>query len=133
MARPTEYSQDIIVKGEEYLNSLPPDEVVHSIEGLALYLNIHRSTVYTWKDEEGKEEFSDIVERVLSKQSKSLVNKGLSGDFTPQIAKVMMTKHGYREGVDHTTNDKDLPFAPGVVEKRASDILTPHESTATKG
>ena len=35
---------------------------------------------------------------------------GLQGSYNPTIAKVLLTKHGYREGTDITTNDKDLPM-----------------------
>ena len=45
----------------------------------------------------------------MSKQADRLLNNGLSGNYNPTIAKVMLTKHGYREGIDNTTNDKDLP------------------------
>ena len=29
-----------------------------------------------------------------------LINKGLSGDHNPTIAKVLLTEHGYREGTE---------------------------------
>lgn len=66
------------------------------IEGLALYLGINRDTVYDWQ---GKyPEFSDIVKQILAEQAKRLVHGGLSGEYNPLIAKVLLTKHGYREG-----------------------------------
>lgn len=122
--RPTEYSQEILDKAKDYRDNLPEDEVVHSIEGLALHINLNRSTIYDWRSQEGKVEFSNIVEAILEKQGKTLVNKGLSGVFNSSISKVMLTKHGYREGQDITTNERDITFAPGIVEKRADDILS---------
>lgn len=109
MARPTDYTPEILEKAREYLDNLPEDEAVHSIEGLADYIDMHRSTMYAWETEEGKEEFSDILEQVRRKQAKALVTGGLNQTFQPTITKVMLTKHGYREGIDQTTNDKDIP------------------------
>jgi intein/homing endonuclease len=105
MARPTDYNEEILEKARGYLAQLPEDEVIHSIEGLAEAIGIVRSTIYKWRDEEGKEEFSDILEEILAKQGKVLVNKGLNGDFNSPITKVMLTKHGYREGKELTGKD----------------------------
>lgn len=77
-----------------------------SIEGLAYFLGVHRDTLYEWEKEYPI--FSDILNRLRSKQADELINKGLSGDYNPTIVKVLLTKHGYREGIDQTTNDKDL-------------------------
>ena len=110
MARPSEYNDQILVKAREYLDNLPEDEVVHSIEGLADALGITRPTIYDWISQADKEEFSYIVEKVRQSQGKKLVNKGLSGDFNSKIAAVMLSKHGYREGHELTGKDgKDLP------------------------
>ncbi|HEY3385795.1 MAG TPA: terminase small subunit [Saprospiraceae bacterium] len=121
--RPTDYSDDIIVKANEYLNSCKDDleNVVSqesdkytmykqvlkvklpSIEGLALYIGIHRSTVYDWQKK--YIEFSDIIERLLQQQAEALVNNGLSGNYNPTIAKVLLTKHGYtdKQEIDQKT------------------------------
>lgn len=130
--RPTSYSPGLLDKANEYLDKLPEDEVIPSIEGLALFIGITRTTVYDWRKDEEKADFSYIVEEVLAKQARSLLNNGLNGKFSPAITKVILTKHGYREGVDHTTNEKDITFAPGVIEKRADDILSPNGQGETK-
>ena len=126
--RPTDYSQEILdntlkyielsedkeekqlsglsVKGTElykthYKVNLP------TIEGLAYYLKVNRDTIYEWCKKH--KEFSDIIESLKAKQAQELISKGLSGDYNPTIAKVLLTKHGYREGIDQTTNYKDIP------------------------
>lgn len=114
MARPTDYSDEIVKKAKAYLGMFDivdeeQQEVIPTIEGLALFLGISRTTVYAWQKEAGKEEFSYIVEDILAKQAQMLISKGLLSQYAPTIAKVMLTKHGYREGIDQTTNDKDLP------------------------
>jgi hypothetical protein len=107
--RPTDYNETILELAKEYVNNLPEDEVLHSVVGLADYIGIARSTLYEWQKHPDRKEFSDIVDMVLSKQEKALINKGLNNEINPSITKVMMTKHGWREGIDNTTNDKDLP------------------------
>jgi hypothetical protein len=107
--RPTLYNDEIVAKAQAYLDNLPADEVVHSIEGVAIAMGITRETVYQWEDEEGKEIFSDIVKQVRLHQARTLVNSGLKGDFNSKIAAVMLSKHGYREGHDVTTDGKALP------------------------
>lgn len=100
--RPTDYGPDIIAKAIEYRDNLPKDEVMHSVEGLAIYIGIARSTVYEWVKDDAKKEFSDIFEDVLSRQGRTLINNGVSGKFNSTITKVMLTKHGYREGIEQS-------------------------------
>lgn len=165
MARPTDYSEEILTKAQEYIDSCEDEEEqqlsglsakgtelyknklrvkLPTIEGLSIALGVSRETVYAWEKEGNavdettgqrgeKSAFSDIIGILRAKQGEALINKGLSGDYNPTIAKVLLTKHGYREGVDHTTNDKDLPPPAGVVEKRVDAILKPHESATTQG
>lgn len=120
--RPTIYNEEILTKTKEYIDSctdiivdvsIDPNKPIYktkvnipTIEGLAYHLGINKDTIYTWRKE--KSEFSDLIEELLAKQAKELVNKGLSGDYNSTIAKVLLTKHGYREGIDATTDDKPI-------------------------
>lgn len=126
--RPPTYSEEIVLKAREYLDSCIDEEkqvVKQSSEkyemfdnklkvkiptkgGLAVYLGVSRETLYAWAKE--YEEFSDIMEQMGAIQEERLINNGLSGDYNSTISKVLLTKHGYREGIDQTTNDKDLPI-----------------------
>lgn len=116
--RPTEYSEEMLEAARKYLAIKMPskelDEVVHSVEGLADYIDIARSTVYEWRIDPDKKTFSDIVERILRKQAKSLLNNGLGGRFNASITKLMATKHGYRDSVENLT--VTVPIDP---EKKA--------------
>lgn len=128
--RPSLYSEEILVKAREYIDSCEDENVqmvkqvnekkgyelfenkvkvkLPTIEGLALHLQINKTTVYEWR--KVYEEFTNLIEELLQKQANALINNGLSGDYNSTIAKVLLTKHGYREGQDITTNDKDLPI-----------------------
>jgi hypothetical protein len=143
--RPVEYTEEILTKANEYLSNCT-DEVIEyhktrgeksdsyerlvnvkipTIEGLAVHLHIARDTVYDWEKKYPK--FSYILEDLRSEQANRLLNNGLSGTYNSTIAKVLLTKHGYREGIDQTTNDKDLP-TPIVHVSRDHSI--PQDSSA---
>ncbi len=135
--RPTDYNEEILTKAREYIESCEDDEIQQTIGmsakgtelfkvkkivnlptkgGLARHLDVSRETLYAWAKE--KPEFSDIMEQLGALQEERLINNGLSGDYNPTIAKVLLTKHGYREGIDATTNDKDIVL-PNDVKAQA--------------
>jgi hypothetical protein len=127
IGRPIEYSEEIGRKSIKYLEMCNDQHTefhrtrsdgsnsferivnvkIPTIEGLALSIDISRDTVYDWKSK--YPEFSYIIDKLMAIQADRLLNNGLSGTYNPTIAKVLLTKHGYREGVDNTTNGKDLP------------------------
>lgn len=107
--RPSKLTDELIAKAEEYIYDFRANEdVVPSVAGLACYLEISRSSLYNYKDENAR--FLDIVERVELLQEKMLVNGGLKGDFNSTIAKLMMTKHGYsdRQEIDNKSSDNSM-------------------------
>lgn len=121
--RPTDYNEDTVGKAEAYLqqcideeytriksegnNSVSYDNLVKvklpSIEGLALYLDITKDTVYEWKAR--YPQFSDVVNKILQEQAQRLINGGLSGTYNASIAKLILTKHGYRDAQEVTGRD----------------------------
>lgn len=129
--RPTSYSDEMLQKTKEYILACEEEHEVRyrptltkdgkvidepyihynpkipTIEGLAYELKVNKTTIYEWENK--FEEFSNVIDELRNKQASQLVNKGLSGQYNSTIAKVLLTKHGYREGADLTTNDKDLP------------------------
>lgn len=124
MARPTDYSEEILKKVKAYLE-LTQDEVLESgklkvnlpsIEGLASFINVNRDTIYEWC--KVHKEFSDNIENLRELQTQSLINNGLAGTYNPTIAKVLLSKQGYSEKTetDLTTNGKDIGFIP--IEKQ---------------
>src|SRR4051794_13604447 len=124
--RPSEYSEEILADARMYLNTCEDEteKVVEmaneekgyekyrnklkvnlpSVAGLAIYLEVARSTVYEWADQH--KEFSDILEDILAEQEKRLIENGLSGDYNPQIAKLVLGKHGYNDKQDVDQNIK---------------------------
>lgn len=95
---PTKYTPKLLKKAADYIDDYKENgDVIPSIEGLAEYLEISRTCIYTWREQEDKEEFSYILEKILSKQARVLINEGLKGEFNAAIAKLALGKHGYHD------------------------------------
>ena len=103
--RPTTYSEDMLQRTKEYLDGgyLEKSRVIPSVVGLARYLDVSRSTLYLWGDDH--DEFSDILDSIKDEQHEILVSRGLTGDFNPTMAKLMLTKHGYSDKQELTGNE----------------------------
>jgi hypothetical protein len=105
--RPTKYTPELVAKAYDYLeNWRETGDMIPSIEGLSIELDITRTTLYDWRDQEEKKDISYILEKILAKQHRELVNSGLSGDFNSAIAKLALGKHGYSDKVDTDITSK---------------------------
>ncbi len=85
-------------------------EVIPTIEGLAVFLNVSRNTVYNWKAE--NQEFLHILETSCQCRPRSLFSNGLTGDFNSTITKLILTKHGYSDRVEQDVTSSDGALAP---------------------
>lgn len=94
-----------------------------SIEGFADFLNVSRKTIYNWQKEH--EDFAEACDKILSQQKQILIANGLAGTYDSTITKVMLShNHGMREGIDATTNGKEIkPFSDGQLNRIAERIL----------
>lgn len=137
--RPTKYNDELLRKTQRYLDlctdgyhrflqskkkkrSIYTSKFiikVPTIGGLADFLDISRETIYDWKKK--NKEFSDIIEKMMARQEDRLINNGLSGDYNPTIAKVLLTKHGYREGHEVANPDGTNVFRPSEKEKEIAE------------
>jgi hypothetical protein len=123
VGRPTDYTEDTPTKAQEYLDSCVDEykQVVigesekftsfkektivrlPSIEGLARFLKISKDTIYEW--EKIHPLFSDVLHALRSEQAQRLIDMGLSGDYNPVIARMLLSKHGYAERTELTGAD----------------------------
>lgn len=96
--RPTKYNDEILVKTRYYIDSYKRmGKQVPSNQGLALHLGIRRETVQVWAKEEGKEDFSNMLDEIQATQYDELISKGLDGTYNAAIVKLMLTKHGLHD------------------------------------
>lgn len=94
--RPTKYNKAALAKAWEYLeNHEERGDPVPTAAGLACELGVTKSTLYEWAKHH--EEFSNTLASVNQKQERGLTAGGLTGQFQPTIAKLMLANHGYHD------------------------------------
>jgi hypothetical protein len=109
--RPTTYTPALVAKAREYLEAYKKaGDMIPSVVGLCAYIGRAKSTLYAWRDDQTKPEFSDILKAIDEAQENALLNGGLSKDFNPIITKLVLSKHGYHDkaDIDHTTNGEKI-------------------------
>lgn len=129
--RPTVYNDEMLAKASNYLGTCVDsydeatrtwDVELPSIEGLSLYLDVSRPTIYEWKAKYS--EFSDILDKILAEQAKRLLTRGLGGKYNPAIAKLALGKHGYHDKVDSdvtTAGEKlNVEMTPAMIAAQAA-------------
>tara|TARA_R110000803_G_scaffold12550_1_gene36023 strand:+ start:79 stop:456 length:378 start_codon:yes stop_codon:yes gene_type:complete len=96
--RPTKYTPELLQKAESYLSDWESlEDMIPSNLALAEYLEIGVRTLYDWRDDKEKVEFSHILGEIKALQERVLINKGLSGLFNSAITKLALGKHGYSD------------------------------------
>ena len=125
--RHTSWTQEYSDKAEEYLEAFinpepidpnepynPASQVFPSVAGMAVALNIGRSTLYGWEliEETG---FHGILRRTVTLQESYLLNNGLNGKFNSNITKLALGKHGYKDETG-LTGANNTPLIPQETE-----------------
>jgi hypothetical protein len=81
---------------------------LQTIEGFALHIGVNPDTLYEWA--KNYPEFSEALRKIKTEQQKRLLDRGLSGDYNPTIAKLVLSaNHNMREKQDVTTDGHKLP------------------------
>lgn len=105
--RPTLYDQSFCEKAAEYLKQREDQRLeiagrpsirvqLPTIEGFARFLGVHKDSLYEW--ESLYPEFSDTLDKIRTEQQIRLIDNGLSGDYNPTIAKLILSSnHGMAE------------------------------------
>lgn len=103
LGRPTKYTPELLEKAEAYIETYGEmDHAFPSDIGLCEALGISKTTLYAWAKEEGKEGFSDILDRVAIRQQMVAWNKGLKGEYNGNLVKLLLGKHGFHDKQDTT-------------------------------
>lgn len=124
--RPTKMTPELLAKAQEYIDQATDEHKVvgenrptviwkvklPTIEGLAVYLDISKETLYQWEKENTG--FSDVLTRVRNIQAERLINNSLAGNYNPVISKLLLSKHGYIEKSeqDITTGGEPINTQP---------------------
>lgn len=130
--RPSIFDRSMIDKAKEYVVFFMTasneemenhTEVIPSIAGLAVFLNVSRSTVYEW--EKVNSEFSDILKQIMDIQETILINNGLKGKFIAPITKLMLTKHGYsdKQEIDNKSTDGSMTPKSTMTASQIKEIV----------
>lgn len=113
MGRPTEYKEEFIERVDKYLeeNQDSYNEFVKqkneekgyeifdrgltvklpTIEGFALFIGVNKTTLYEW--EKKNIDFSNALEKIRTEQQERLINSGLSKEYNPTIAKLILSSN----------------------------------------
>lgn len=128
VGRPTDYDDTIVKRTLEYIDACEDEEYdwtkstssgkvdseswehrikvkLPTVEGLALFLDVSRDTIYEWGDKH--KDFSDTLKKLKAKQAEQLISKGLSGDYSPIITKLILSSnHGMKEKTETDITSK---------------------------
>lgn len=107
--RPTKYTPELLKKARAYAENhkVAGDRLIPTVEGLALYCDIRRSTLYDWCNDPDKWEFSDIVDKVVCKQTVDVIDGCLTGEMKESTGGKLLGKQGYTNThqVDNISSD----------------------------
>ena len=98
MGRPTKYNKKILEITNAYIDTYEQHgHKIPSVAGLAVLLKTTRETIAKWCGEEGKEDFSIMVSKLMAAQEQALTCNGLDGTYNSGITKLILSKHGYHD------------------------------------
>ena len=106
MGRPTNWSLELEAEAYKYLETWQEEHghAFPSVVGLCEVIKRSRANVYEWAKHEDKN-FSDILNRINQLQELVVWNKSMKGEYNSTMSKLLLTKHGYSDKVDATTNN----------------------------
>jgi len=133
LGRPKLYTPELLEKAKRYLElwEAGGEEVCPTVAGLADALDISRETVYAWAKDDQYADFSDIVTKVLIRQERILLAKGLKGEFNSTIAKLLLAKHGYKDSAetDITSGGKPIFIPSEIAAKNGIELNATDQSS----
>lgn len=98
--RPTSFTDELQEEAWQYIEDYQSHgHEIPSLVGLCKVIKRAKSTIYDWAKRDDND-FSDILEAINEAQQLVLINKGLTGDFNSNIAKLVLGKHGFHDKQD---------------------------------
>ncbi len=110
--RPTSYNDEMHKSAIDYVQGGYEGEShpFPSIVGMAVTLNVAKSTLYKWVDDNRKGEhgeFSDTLDQCQDYQELKVMNGSITNDLNPTISKLVLANFGYHDKQDNTLSGKD--------------------------
>lgn len=125
--RPSKYSKALQAKADKYVECFADlGDVLPTIEGLAIHLNLHRDTIDAWKNDPKKPAFSDTIENLMQRQKKLLLEKGLLSEYNATMAKLgLSANHGMhdKEQRDHNHNHNFSEYTDEQLAERVRELI----------
>ena len=127
MVRPSKYCKEIVEFAEKYVRgefNTINKEHVPTHQGLVEYLGgrgypLARSSAYGWMHHEDKQDWRDVMDFIMAKQMRLLINKALTKKFNPTVAKLLLNAHG----ISQKTAMEISGIGGGPVEKKVVVII----------
>ncbi len=101
--RPSLYTDELNQAAKDYLVDYKEvhEHPFPSVVGMAIVLNVAKSTLYTWaKDERG--EISDTLALCGDYQELLVMNGSIENKFNSTISKLVLANFGYHDKQDNT-------------------------------
>lgn len=138
--RPTEYKESFVADAAKYLEQCEDEETefhktrgeksdsydriltvkLPTIEGFAIYLGASVKSLYTWSEQHP--DFLQALEDIKDAQKERLLAKGLSGEYNPTIAKLILSSnHGMKEKTETELSNPDGNLKTIVINKYGSN------------
>ncbi len=127
--QPTLFGEHLLPEIEDYLkpyadyaedldNEMAPSGIP-TLAGVALRLNIGKSTLSSWRKLrpvdgdpvltcENVSQFLQLIDSLEFLQEVYTAHRGLTGGYNPTIAKLVMARHGYADKVDNISSDGSM-------------------------
>jgi hypothetical protein len=144
--RPNEYKKEYIDEADNYLADCQDEYTefhktrgqksdsyeriikvkLPSIEGFALRLNVSVKSLYNWSAKD--KNFLQALEKIKTEQKQRCIEFGLSGDYNPTIAKLILSaNHGMVERNDTTSGGKPIPMLYAISNNNSNPENTGDE------
>lgn len=123
--RPTKYTEELNAKIDEFfLEAVPGNMRIPTVEGLCIKLDIDTATAYRWAKE--YPEFCDTLDEIKRKQKEYLTEIGIFGgkEINANIVSLFLkANHGMIETshTDLTSGGKPIPILTKDVPSNDSD------------
>lgn len=123
--RPVEYTDDVVNKVNEYSLICEQEKKLPTRAGLSLYIGINKKTLWEW--EKRYEQLSNALAKFDNLQEDEVLQKGLKGEYNSNIAKLILSNHGYsdKQQTENLNTNLNTEITPDdkPVEQKLQEVL----------